>query len=354
LNNRSGCIGVLVLLALLLAGCALPSTPGLSYRKMPAFEWDNTRVTASQALADAELFEPMKINPAVSDYVDRYIHRSMSEQQIARELFNILHSPAFMDVQYQRDDTLTAQQVFDKKKANCLSFANLYITLARHYGLNADYQLIEKYPQWNRNGTVVSMDIHVNSVVKLKRVGDLSVDIGRRDLQQTGTRTVIDDREALALFYNNLSIEAYANGRYLDAYQRMTKAIANAPQLELLWSNLGAIYSSNNQWSEAEQAYKLALSINSDSYTAMNNLAALYQKQGRLAESSFYEELAIKQRKKNPYYHFYLAQAAKQQDDFLQAIEHLLEAIKIKNDEPIFHQMLEQLKSQIEILAANA
>ena len=55
-----------------------------------------------------------------------------------------------------------------------------------------------------------------------------------------------------------------------------------------------------------------------------------------------------------PNYHFYLAQAAKQQDDFLQAIEHLLEAIKIKNDEPIFHQMLEQLKSQIEILAANA
>ena len=141
----------------------------------------NTTVTSSQALADAELYEPMKINPAVTDYLDLYINRSMSEQQRSRELFSLLLSPAFLDIEYQRGDTLTAQQVFDTGTANCISFANLYIALARHYGLNARYQLIEKYPEWSRHGTIVSMDVHVNSVVKIKHLGNLTVDIGRRD-----------------------------------------------------------------------------------------------------------------------------------------------------------------------------
>jgi tetratricopeptide (TPR) repeat protein len=277
----------------------------------------------------------------------------MPERQRAQELLNTLVSPAFLDIEYERGDSLTAQQVFDKRAGNCISFANLYITLARHYGLNAGFQLIEKHPQWTLNGTIVSIDVHVNSIIKFTHGGGLIVDIGSSDLQQVRVGSVIDDREALALFYNNLSAEAYNRGRYLDAYKLVAKAIANAPQLELLWSNLGAIYRSNNQWSDAEQAYKQALSINPDSFTATNNLAVLYQKQQRITEAGIYAQQALKLRKKNPYYHFYLAQAANQQQEFLRAREHLLAAIRIKSDEPVFHQLLEQLQSQIEGLAIN-
>ena len=311
---------------------------------MPDFKSALTTVTSSQALAMAELIEPMKVDSTVLDYLDIYIHRSMSEQQKARELVTILRSPAFMDVEYERSETLTAQQVFNKRKANCISFAYLYITLARHYGLNAEFQLIEKYPQWNKKGDIVSLDVHVNSVVKLRRGIDLTIDIGRRNLQQLGTRTVINDQEALALFYNNLSVSAYSAGRYLEAYQRMAKAIASAPKMALLWSNLGAIYSNNNQWIEAEQSYKFALSVKPGSYTAINNLALLYQKQGRLSDSDFYLQKAIKAQTKNPYYHFYLAQIAMQKNRPSQAKEHLLEAVKIKKDEPGFQKLLKQLK----------
>ncbi|WP_101759015.1 tetratricopeptide repeat protein [Oceanicoccus sp. KOV_DT_Chl] len=306
-----------------------------------------------QALAENEHYTPLLLNPGTIAYFDSYINHSQPAEFRARMLHQVLLSPAFLGIEYFATDTLTAEHVLQQKSANCLGFANAYIALARHYGLKAHFQIVEKYPQWDRNGAMVSMNIHVNSVIDLSTNKRLVVEINSSRLQGTIQATTIGDKQAAGLFYNNLAMSALANGEHYKAYRLLTKAIALFPQKASFWSNLGATYKANQQLIEAEKSYLTAIAIDPFAYAAINNLATLYDQQGQTDNAEIFLTRLGKLRQKNPYYFYSLAKEAELSSDYLLAKKLVLKAINLKADEPLFEDFLARILLQEDLLAIN-
>lgn len=349
-------LSCLVLLTVCSA-CANNPSALISANQIPPLQSSGKVMTANQVLAQQKPASIIALTPEMTKYFDQYIYDGVDSKQGSRSLRNLLLNPAFLDIEYERSDNFTASEVFDFRSANCISFSNLYIALARHYGMKADYQLIEKYPQWARDGNLVFMDIHVNASVKLSNSQRYLVDISQPDVtdqtQQKGKSKLIDDDVASALFYSNLSVKSFAKGDIVEAYKMIVWSLYLASDQAMFWSNLGPIYRANSQFEDAESAYLMALQLDPESYSAMNNLAVLYREMGRRDDYKNYVSKTLALRQKNPYFYFHLANVSKNEGDYLQAIKHLRKAIDLKDDAQEFYDLLEFLSTQLSRLAIN-
>lgn len=343
-----------ILIAALVSSCGGQQRLQYDLSQLPPFDFDAVDITSEQALLTVEDYDVLAVSPLMTDYFDRYISRLIPQQQRARMLHTMLLSPAFLGVGYQRESTFTAQQVFSHQSANCIAFASTYIALARHYGLDARFQLLKKLPEWNRQGDMVSMDIHVNSKVRLSRGGQLTVDIGSGKTDQSGRSIAISDKAAMALFYNNLAMAAFSRNNSVEAYGLIVKAIQLAPEQDLLWSNIGALFRKNAQYKDAETVYRVALAINPDSYTAANNLAVLYQRTGQQQQFAFYYQKIKELQRKNPYYHYWLARQDEKLGDYRAALIHIARAISLKSDEWLFIDFQSRLIRQPQLEAISS
>ena len=339
------------------SACANNSSAVFTSGNIPSLQLSGDILTSNQALEQTTPIPILTLTPQLTDYFDQYIYGGIDKKQRARLLRNLLLSPAFLDIEYERSDNFTASEVFDVRSANCISFSNLYIALARHYGIDADYQLIEKYPEWARDGRLVFMDIHVNASVPLGGGEKYQVDISQPEVtdqsQQKGNPKLISDDVAAALFYSNLAVRAFTQGNIVEAYQKIVWSLYKAPDQSMFWSNLGPIFRANNQLNEAERVYLIALQLDPKSYSASNNLAVLYRDMQRMDKYQYYLAKTLALRQKNPYFYFHLAHAAKQKGDYLQAIKDLRRAIELKDDAREFYELLDVLSTQIEQLAVN-
>lgn len=344
-----------LLLILNCSACLNAPSASVSVAQLPAYLDSSGRTVAVTSVELETGDHLLALTPEILDYFDPLMSKFMQDQQRARLLHTMLLSPAFLNIDYQGSQTVTAERAFFQQSANCIGYANLYIALARHYGLEARYQLLRKYPQWSREGDRVMMAIHVNTRLQLRHGVVLHVDIAAAAdwsrSKQLGRSGIISDNTAAALFYNNLSLEALEQQDKVLAYQMMVNAIHLDPTQALLWSNMGALYRSNQQVNEAEAVYKIALGLDSDSYTALNNLAVLYQQLGRTQDYQHYLQKTNALRQGNPYYYFYLAQVAQDNGNYRQAIKNVQRAIKIKDDEPDFYEFLDVLNRQLELLS---
>lgn len=353
-KKRSAVLLLLSAITLLLTACSSPSRLSLAPFSVAPLQLEGGTLSAPAALAAVEDYALLAVTPEMSHYFDRYVSLAMQPRQRARMIHTVLRSRAFLAVDYERHQTLTAAQVFASASANCLGFANAYIAIARHYKLKARYQLVEKHPEWTLQGDMVELDIHVNSRVRLRNAGELTVDIDRPGSRQAGRPVTISDQVAKALFYNNLAIDHFNQDDLPGAYRLMVKAIALAADQTILWSNMGVIYRTNGQYQDAENAYQQALRLDPDSFTATTNLASLYQRTAQTEKLASYVDKMTRLRQQNPYYHYYLARQAQQQNDYRNAIEHIGRAIALKSDEADFTQLLNQLHRQSRQMASRA
>lgn len=347
--SRASAIGISLVMPLvfLLSACSISPRNSYTLSDIPPLFVQTGLLTANQAWANTGAFDLFALDEDVFAYVDRYVDVSMPPQQRAWMLHSILRSSAFLGIEYKPQSTYTAMQVYRKAEANCLAFANLYIALARHYGLKASYQMIESAPAWSRMNDVMAMNIHVNSVVHLPLNYMLVVDVGSDRGKELRAPRTISDKQAMALFYNNLSIDAYTNGDYPHAYGLIARAIDLAPDFAMLWSNLGALLRINQQLDDAEFAYRIALNIDGDYYTALNNLAVLFYRSGRMDQYDSILARIQSVRESNPYYHLLLAEQSVQDNQLLQATSHVRRAMELKHDDPEFQKLLDVINRRM-------
>ena len=227
-----------------------------------------------------------------------------------------------LDLQYDPLAEGSAREVFHRGSANCLSYANMFIALAREAGLDADYQWLEVRPQWTLLGERVLVRRHVNVLVDLGGGGQYMVDIDplpTRDI--AGTRQ-ISDADAQALYHSNIAMDALADEELELAWLQAVRALQLSPKTSHLWVNLGAIYRLAGQHREAESSYLYALQLAPRERSAMNNLVVLYGIEGRHEEQAYWEERVAQYRDANPYYHAWLGDQAADSGDWQQALQH--------------------------------
>jgi len=251
----------------------------------------------------------LALTPQMQAFLDRYVMGYPDRDVRLNLLTTAITDPGVLGFHYQDERTLTAAEAFDTRSGNCIGFANLLIAMAREAGLEAGYQQVTLQPEWSSVEDTLLVARHVNVVVRGERQGFV-VDSSGLAIRPDDRRRQMSDREALALYFNNLGAEAILQRDLSRAWSYLAKAVQTAPGLADPWINLGVVYGRNWQLEEAAQMYRRALDIDRWETAALSNLYEIYTALGDEAEAGKLEARVARYRERNPYYLLKLSENA--------------------------------------------
>lgn len=317
-------------LCCLCAGCANLSPHSGAVAGLAPLRSGEQVVAVAEVAGLAPTPELLAPSPEMVDFVERYDLRLGGPRQRLHNLHTALKSPAMLGLTYDPRADGAAAEVFARGSANCLSYAHLFVSLAREIGLDARYQWLEVRPQWTRLGERAALRLHVNVLVTLRRGDQYMVDIDPLPTPDIAGSRSLSDADAAALHHNNLAMEALSEGDLAAAWPQLVRGLQLSPGLAPLWVNLGAVYRAAEQLDAAERSYLRALAIDGGERSAMNNLVVLYKQQGRPAEQARWERRVADYRERNPYYHTWQGDQAAEQGDWDSALDHYRQALSLK------------------------
>ena len=298
-----------------------------------------------EAVSSAEVPEAsiLESTEAMRAFVDPRIRTGGTSVTRAARLLRKLVEHGYFERGYERHLTQTAADTFATKAGNCLSFTNLFVALARMARLEARYQVVDVPPSFDSDLGLLFRNTHINVLVRNADIrgagrGDLTVDFNRVDTESY-RRQLVSDRYAAGLFYNNLSVNHWRGGDNRKAFAYLAKALQTYSGNPDLWVNLGAFYSKHGAYEHALAAHYRALGIDRRSRPAMAGLAAAYAGLGDMELSDAFTRRVEHYRRRNPYYHYALAQVAYQDGDHIGALASVDLALALKRDDHRFHYL---------------
>ncbi len=325
------CARVLVatILAFIITGCASGPSARIGAKNVPPLQLPDRVLTVDDVTDLVETPDLLAMDDSMRRFVELYATRGGTQRQRLFNLHQSVKSAGVLDMQYDPFAGGTAADAFHRGSANCLSYANMFVALAREAGLKARYQWVEVRPEWTRMGERVAVRLHVNVLIKTRQGEEYMVDIDPLQSRDIAATRLIADSDAQALHHSNFAMDALAEERLEEAWLHAVRAIQLSPKTGHLWVNLGAIYRMAGQYEDAEQSYFYALQFDSRDRSAMNNLVVLYSQQEREAEQDYWTERIKRYRRTNPYYHTWLGDKAGEQEDWKKARQHYEDALDL-------------------------
>ena len=324
---RPGTMLLFATVCMLLASCAqqLPRNP---LAELEPLQFEDRLITLDEVAGLGPSPDLLAIDDEMRDFVARYADLPRERQRLM-SLHRAVRGPGTLGIEYDPEAEGSAREVFSRGSANCLSYATLFIALAREAGLDANYQWLKVRPQWTLQGERVMLSLHVNVIVSVGREDKFMVDIDPLPSREiTGTRA-LRDSDATALYHANIAMYALSEGRVEESWLHSARALQLSPEMALLWVNIGAVYRAAGQHRTAEAYYLRALEIDPWNDSAMNNLVVLYALEGRDSEQAYWNEKVEKYRDANPYYHAWLGDQAADDQDWPRAISYYTKAIAL-------------------------
>ncbi|MEN8154368.1 MAG: tetratricopeptide repeat protein [Acidobacteriota bacterium] len=281
----------------------------------------------------------LSINDEMKDFAENNLSGIIGQREKLIKLISSLHDRTKLGFKYSNLRTYTAEETFKNRSGNCLSYTAMFIVLARHAGLSANFQEVFDFSDWSRKDNVMVFSRHMNAIVKIddKKV---EVDFRYQSENRFLYRMVVSDKRAEAHYYNNLGAEALMLKKYKLAESLFNRGIGNDRKFSLVWSNLGVLYQHINKIKLAEKTYNKAIKLDKTNYSAKLNLSNLYIETGRNLKGKQLQNNIKRYLKKNPYYHFSLGKIAYEKGLFEEAKKHYKRAIRRDSKVPEFFVQL--------------
>lgn len=277
--------------------------------------------------------EVMALSDDMREFLGSHVDEEAESSYRLRQLAHAIISDPSFALEYE-EVTRTAAEAFRTKKANCMSYTNMFVVLARGVGLDARFQEVDIPPDWTYANETYVMNLHINIHVEFGLHGEQVVDFNIADFDADFEMRIISDQRAMAHFFNNLGAELMQDGRLTEAFVAFRRAIAeNDRRFSPAWTNLGTLYNRKGHVLHAEAAYLQALEADRSDLIAMSNLTALYERRGDHLRAAHYRTRVETHRRHNPYYRYRLAREALAAGDPGSAVNHLKFASReLKND----------------------
>ena len=288
---------------------------------------------------DFSQLDLLEMTPEMIAFVDSYMDGAQNRYARMKRLVYAIIGDGNFELVYD-DKTRTAKETFRDARGNCLSFTNLFIAMARHVEIHAEYQEVDIPPDWSLVGESFLFSQHVNVLVDLGVGLQRVIDFNMYDFQVTYDRRTISDARARAHYFNNIGVDHMLNGDTTRAYINFRQALAEDNRFSPAWINMGVLHRREKYPNYAEAAYKQALEIYQFNLIAMSNLANLYQQEDKSELAEQYLERVQSHRMKNPYYRYQIANTAFIDGDYQSAIKNLNYAIGKVEDEDRFYFLL--------------
>ncbi|MBT6440638.1 MAG: tetratricopeptide repeat protein [Gammaproteobacteria bacterium] len=280
------------------------------------------------------------LNREMREFAEKAV-RGYAGKDRMNALVRAILLPSGLALKYDVQATFTAEEVFLERRANCLSFTNLFVAMGRYLDLDVQYNEVDVPPIWDlRRGNTLVLNKHINAMVAWNRFERHVIDLNIEEYDSYYEQRNITDQLAVAQHYNNKAMGYLFSSEYYDAFRFMVKAINMAPEKSYLWNNLGSLYRRAGNIEAAEKAYLISLAENPDDLVAMSNVARLYNEIGDVDLAIYYEKQAHDYRMRNPYFLYNLAQRAFVDRDYELAREHTQGAILQYDKEHRFYFLL--------------
>ena len=276
-----------------------------------------------------------RIVAPIYDPIDRM--ETLIERIFDRSELNLL---------YMGNANTTAAETFHNRAANCLSLSIMAYSMAKQAGFSVRFQDIDIPEYWTRRDGFSLLNGHINlkimprpnsSVVQFIQQG-FEVDFDPQASRNHFPKRFVGRSTILSMYYNNKGADALLANSYTKAYSYFRAAIMTDPDFESAYVNLGFLYRLNGKYQYAENAYTKALEIDPDNLTAWENLAYLYVNVGQQERADEIMARVEQKRRDNPFYHFILGEQEFEKENYLVALDHYRDALRLdKTRHEIFY-----------------
>jgi len=324
-----------LLLTLAVSACAsLPPLPPIGANDV---EW----AVRGAGMAQEPVAESGPALMRVSDEMRRFARKAtdgvLSSAGRVDALVAAIGDRRGLNLRYDPTATLTADEAFQQRRANCLSYTMLFTALARDLGIVVRFNDVEIPPVWDSaDDKTLLLYKHINARVELISPRYQIVDVSGEEYDLNFPQRVISDDMAAAQYYNNRAVELRLQKRYPAALGYQLKALALQPDGAYLWTNLAGLYLASGNTAAARVAVTRALTLDDGNVLNYNTAAQVYAALGRPDLARAYGEKAQQALDRNAYYHYQLALVAIQDRDDHQAYSEVRRALLLYPHDPRF------------------
>ena len=329
-----------ILIVLVITGCAASAfrgpVPDISRQQLLSGEAIFGHVIDSSSVPDPGLFE---VDDDMRSFIEEHVDDRRADRDRMRRLLSAMVQTGLMSIDYNDTATKTARQTFHDRVGNCMSFTSLFVALGRAAGLDVSFQTVDIPPVWYTDSDLVILNDHVNALVKQSFESRVVVDFNVAEMKGNYPAIEVSDEYALALYFNNVAMDALRAGNDEKAFRLLKRSIETHDKIAANWANLGVIYSRNGANDYAIRAYAAALELDKNHRQSLTNLAALYRSEGREDVANRYSRRIKRYQQQNPYYHYYSALSAYDSNDFGEALKRLEHALRLKSTDDKFYNL---------------
>ncbi len=246
-----------------------------------------------------------------------------------------------LGIQYDDSRTRTLREVWQDHKANCLGLTALFVAATRSLGIETRYAEPVNTGHWTRREGLIRYERHLVAIAPVPPLEDLVADFLPQVQHRRGHYVVatLTEGRVRALWASNRAVESLLDRNLETAEAFATSAIRSDPDCPVGWNTLGVIHSQRRDSDRAEACYRKALSLDPRDATVIGNMEALLRNEGRWEESVRYRLLGLELRKRDPYFHAFLAEEAMYEGRIEDALKSIKAAIRLQPYDPEFYAL---------------
>ncbi|WMJ70051.1 transglutaminase-like domain-containing protein [Stenotrophomonas sp. 24(2023)] len=281
----------------------------------------------------------MAIPPALQAMLQQQvIAQGASRQQRLQALVEMIFGHHGLDLQYDADATYTVGEVWQYRRANCLSFTLLFVSLARQAGIDARVQEVGQVVSWYQDtsqGVVYNVG-HVNAGIQIAGAS-ATVDLDRNVLYDRHGPQPISDTRAMAHFYNNRGAERLVAGDDAGARRLFAAALSQQPAFAQAWNNIGVLDHRQGDDAAARRAFETVLRDAPGNAAALSNASALYLALGMDAQARPLQQRLQQIQREDPFAQYMLGAQAEREGRLDAAIGYYRRAVRLYDTAHQFH-----------------
>ncbi|MBA8680346.1 UDP-N-acetylglucosamine-peptide N-acetylglucosaminyltransferase [Stenotrophomonas tumulicola] len=319
------------LMLLLLLGTALPYAQASA--EMPAADTPPATFNGPMPSPDEVLAIPSGLSALLHA---RVIAPGNGREERLQRLAEMIFDRDGMDLQYDADATYTVAETWQYRRANCLSFTLLFVTLARESGIQARVQEVEQVVSWYQDAGALYSVGHVNAGIGING-REATVDLDRNVLYDRQGPRPISDARALAHFYNNRGAAQMEAGDVQGARAYLQASLRQADDFTAALNNLGVLESRQGHLSLAKAYYLRALQAAPRHVASLANASALLARLGEARQAARLQLRLQNVRQGDPFIQYGLGVQAERAGDADRAIRFYRRAIRLYGSAHQFH-----------------
>lgn len=249
---------------------------------------------------------------------------------------------------YEPNGLYDVRETFRRRAGNCVSYSMLIVAVAREFRIPAGFNEVAVKPRWNRAGKLVLRAGHINVYVP-DEGGNFEIDlqIMANFRSSGGMARRVDDARAFSSMYTSAGVFRLVVGDHTGALRLLERAVRTDPSNATAWCNLGNAQWVVGQLGGARQSFEQAIAADSSSLAGLNGLAQVYRRAGDLKTAERLDRKVKHYRDHNPYYLYCTARNEVADGRLDEARRHLRRAIRLKDDEPEFHELMAEISRQM-------